>query len=190
MSIANTISLLRRVIGDPNCERMNMSTIKGFLGELIVRERLEDAGFEVDHRGNQSGYDLSFWVDDQEFRIDVKTSTLKDELSCDRLHWGWALVHSNKQKAVSATHFICVGLDESLEAQRFIIIPAEWAAKFPEGIGQFSKVKHALCAFRRAYAPNDLTPQKTAYIDKCQKWLKHKRIRQLRKGQSFRNVFG
>ena len=190
MSTANTISLLRRVIRDPNCERMNMSTIKGFVGELIVRERLEDAGFEVDHRGNQSGYDLSFWVDDQEFRIDVKTSTLKDELSCGRPHWGWALVHSNKKKAVSATHFICVGLDEDFEAQRFIIIPAEWAAKFPEGIGQLSKVKHGLCAFRRAYTPEGLTSQKKAYIEKCQKWLKHQRIKQLRKGQSFRNVFG
>ena len=189
MSTANTISLLRKVIKDPNCERMNMSTIKGFLGELIVKERLEDAGFEVYHRGNQSGYDLSFWVDDQEFKIDVKTSTLKDELSCDRLHWGWALVHSNKKNAVSATHFICVGLDENFEARRFIIIPSEWAAKFPEGIGQFNKVKHALCVFQRAYTPENLTSQKMAYIDKCQKWLKHKPIRQLRKGQSFRNIF-
>jgi hypothetical protein len=189
MSTANTIALLRKVIKDPVCGRMNMSTIKGFLGELIVKERLEDAGFEVDHRGNQSGYDLSFWSEDQEFRIDVKTSTLKDELSCGRLHWGWALVHSNKRKAVSATHFMCVGLDESFEARRFILIPSEWAGKFPAGIGQFNRVKHALCAFQRAYAPQDLAPQKMAYIVKCQKWLRHRPIKQLSKGQSFRSIF-
>jgi hypothetical protein len=190
MSIANTISLLRKVIKDPNCERMNMSTIKGFLGELIVKERLEDSGFEVCHRGNQSGYDLSFWVGDRELKIDVKTSTLKDELSCGRLHWGWALVHSNKGKAVSATHFVCVGLNENFEERRFIIIPSAWAAKFPEGIGQFNKVKHALCAFQRAYTPENLTPEKRAYIVKCQRCLKHRPIKQLSKGQSFRNVFG
>ena len=189
MSTASTISLVRRVMKDPNCERMNMSTIKGFLGELIVKERLEDAGFEVWHRGNQSGYDLSVWVDDQEFKIDVKTSTLKNELSCGRPHWGWALLHSNKKKAISATHFVCVGLDENFEARRFIIIPSEWAGKFPSGIGQFNRVKHALCAFQRAYTPEGLTPQKMAYIDKCQRWLKHKRIKQLRRGQSFRSIF-
>lgn len=64
MSITNTISLLRKIIFDTNCDRMNKSTIKGFLGELIVKERLEEVGFEVKHQGNQSGYDLSFWMDD------------------------------------------------------------------------------------------------------------------------------
>lgn len=189
MSTATTILRLRKVIKDPNCKRMNMATIKGFLGELIVKERLEDAGFEVYHQGNQSGYDLYFSEQDQEFKIDVKTSTLKNELSCSRDHWGWALIHSNKQNLISATHFICVGLDQSLVARQFIIIPARLVKKFPKGIGQFNKVEHALCAFQKSFTPKNLSSEKSNYIKKCQGWLRHKAIKRLSKGQSFRDVF-
>ena len=189
MSTADTISLLGKIIKDPNCRRMNMSTIKGFLGELIVKECLEEVNFEVEHQGNQSGYDLSFWAQDKEFKIDVKTSTLKDELSCGRPHWGWALIHSNKRRSVSATHFVCVGLDANLVARQFIIIPARLAVKFPKGIGQFNRVDHALCAFQRSFTGKELPSEKIRYIEKCQRWLRHKPIKRLSKGQSFRDVF-
>lgn len=191
MKTANTISLLRKVIKDPNCGRMNMSNIKGFLGELIVKERLENAGYEVYHQGNQSGYDLSFWIEDgdKEIKIDVKTSTLKDGFSCGRKHWGWALKHSNKKNPLSATHFVCVGLDDELQARRFIIIPAGWVGKFPKGIGQFKKVDHALCDFQKPFDPETLPTEKRNYIKKCQTWLKHKPIIRLSKGQSFNDVF-
>ncbi len=190
MGATNTISLLRRIINDPNCKRMNLSTVKGYLGELIVKESLEVAGFKVDHQGNQSGYDLTVWdQDEEEYTIDVKTSLLKDDLSCGRDHWGWALVHSNKQKPITATHFVCVGLDRDLEAKRFIVIPQRFAEKFPNGIGQFRRVKHAVCDFQRSYTPKNIPSEKAKYIEKCQKWLKHKPIKRLGRRDSFRNVF-
>jgi hypothetical protein len=191
MSTSKTISLLRKVIQDPNCNRMNMSTIKGYLGELIVKKRLEDAGFEVEHQGNQSRHDLSFWVGDYEYKIDVKTSTIKDELSCGHLHWGWALKHSNKKNKITANHFICVGLDRNYKAQRFLVIPADYVAKFPHGIGQFNKVDHALCDFPKTFdlEKSDISKEKRDYIQKCQKWLRHKRIIRVTEGQSFKDIF-
>src|SRR3990172_5207946 len=165
MSITNTIHLLQQVILDENCGRMNKSTVKGFLGELIVKEKLEEAGFEVEHQGNQSGYDLLVWFQDKEIKGDVKTSTLKDDLYCGRNHWGWALKHSNKKKPISATHYICIGLDDDLEAKRFFIIPASLVSKFPKGIGQFSKVEHALCAFQKQFTPENPYSKKSKYIN-------------------------
>jgi UDP-N-acetylglucosamine transferase subunit ALG13 len=87
MTITKTIDLLRKVILDGNCERMNKSTVIGFLGELIVKEQLEKAGIIVEHCGNQTGYDLSIG-EGNGIKIDVKTSRLKDEFSCGCKHWG------------------------------------------------------------------------------------------------------
>jgi hypothetical protein len=78
MAITRTIKLLRKIILDKNCERMNKSTVVGFLGELIVREELERANIKVEHCGNQTGYDLVIGQD-KGIKIDVKTSRLKDE---------------------------------------------------------------------------------------------------------------
>ena len=70
--ISKSIKLLQRVIRDSNCGRMNLSTVKGYLGELLVKNKLEQEGFKVDHAGNQSGYDLRIGG----AKIDVKFSTL------------------------------------------------------------------------------------------------------------------
>jgi len=46
-----TIELLKEVICDEHCERMNKSGVKGYLGELIVFQKLQNEGFEPEHLG-------------------------------------------------------------------------------------------------------------------------------------------
>jgi hypothetical protein len=40
MSTAASIELLRQVVRLPACQKMNLSTVKGYLGELIVKQAL------------------------------------------------------------------------------------------------------------------------------------------------------
>ena len=169
---------------------MNKSSVKGFLGELVVRQKLEEAGFDyIESLGNQTGYDLSMGQD-RRVRIDVKASLLKDEFKWGCEHWGWALIHSNKKKPVSATHFICLGFDNNLNASIFIIIPAEMATKFPEGIRQFSKVSHSVCLFPGTKRPlRKLSHKEALYINHCEKLLKDKSIKVIRGKGSFRKIF-
>mgnify|MGYP006179999811 CR=1 FL=1 len=71
----NTIENLQKLLLDDNCSRMNKSTIKGYLGELYVKGKLEaELDGEVKHLGNQSGYDLEI---DSNILIDEKFSTIK-----------------------------------------------------------------------------------------------------------------
>ena len=182
MTISHTIEMLRKIVSDKNCERMNKSTVIGFLGELIVKEQLEKADIAVEHCGNQTGYDLT--IQSGSIKIDVKTSRSKDEYSwyCD--HWGWELVHSNKQKPISATHFICVAFDDDLNVDRFILIPASIATRFPGGIRQFKKVKNSLCVFPGRKRPvKQLTSEESRYINKCEELTKDKSIRVIGKGK-------
>src|SRR5438067_1175751 len=52
--INDTVNLLKRIILDPNCTKMNLSTVKGYLGELLVKAKLEREGMTVEQHGNQS----------------------------------------------------------------------------------------------------------------------------------------
>jgi hypothetical protein len=149
MKNCDTIELLKNVIQDDNCKRMNLSTIKGFYGELLVKKKLTLEGQEVEHLGNQSGYDLKVG----DYKIDVKTSTLKNELGkYDILYWGWALMHENKNKPIACTHFVCVAVDSELIVSGYYIIPAINLQLFPKGTGQFARVKHGFQIVRNGHA--------------------------------------
>ena len=141
-NISTTITRLTDIITDPNCTRMNLSTVKGYLGELLIKKKLEDEGLEVVHHGNQSGYDLS--IVNTDIKIDVKTSLPKDEFKWHKDYWGWALLHENKKKDIKASHIVCLGLKKNYSPYFFIVIPIERVGIFPRGIKQFSKVKHSL----------------------------------------------
>jgi hypothetical protein len=137
-SMANTIETLRLLNFDPNCNRMNYSNIRGYYGELLVRQKLYEDGFRhVEHKGNQSGYDLE--VKDGRIRIDVKTSKLKGT----KRHpdWGWALSLKSKKK-ITCTHFVCVALDEKFNLDAFYIIHSKDLSQFPEGGRRFNTVNH------------------------------------------------
>jgi hypothetical protein len=43
-NLEKTIRCLKDVINDPNCRYMNLSNVKGYLGELLVLSKLEGEG--------------------------------------------------------------------------------------------------------------------------------------------------
>ena len=141
-NLETTIKNLKKLIRDSNCQKMNLSTVKGYLGELMVRKKLMEESKEVIHKGNQSNYDLK--VDN--YLIDVKLSSLKEEIKYFNHHWGWALNHTNKKRKISCTHFVLVALNKKYNVENFFIIKANDVEKFPSGIGQF-RSKKCLCFF-------------------------------------------
>ena len=108
VSIIETIQRLKLVIKDENCARMNHSTVKGFLGELLVKAKLESEGLEIIHRGNQSGFDLEYAKEHSHFKIDVKYSEPKNDFEKAVTNWGWALQHENKKKPITCTNGHCL----------------------------------------------------------------------------------
>jgi hypothetical protein len=163
MYTTSAIDLLRQVALSADYEKMNRSTVKGFLGELLVKARLEGEGVRVEHFGNQNGFDLSFPIAGKIVRADVKLSLPKDEFQWGFEYWGWALLHENKKKVISATHFICVGCSESLDLESIFVVRATDVSLFPKGIRQFSKVRHGLVVPRRAFQQGNTPPDTELY---------------------------
>lgn len=139
--VLDTISLLRAVILDENCSRMNPSTVKGYLGELLVKSRLEGEGVLVEHLGNQSGYDLQFKARGRLIAIDVKFSALKSDDGKGE-NWGWALQHDNKKRGLSCTHVVCVAASKDLEVLNTYVVARHDVESFPNAPGRFGRVKH------------------------------------------------
>ncbi len=144
MTTSTAIDLLRQVVHHPACTQMNLSTVKGYIGELLVKQLLEAEGYEVEHLGNQSGYDLRFVRQGREVRVDVKMSLPKDEFRWGFSYWGWALQHENKRKGISASHFVCVGCSTDLSIDALFVVAADQVPLFPRGEKQFGKVRHGL----------------------------------------------
>jgi len=146
MPTDNPVELLRRVALSPDCAKMNRSTVKGYLGELLVKQQLEVElkGIRIDHHGNQSGHDLQYVCGAVCIKIDVKTSTAKDERKWGLQYWSWALQNKNKKKPVTATHLVCVGLNANLILDSLFVIRAENIRLFPPATGQFSNNTHCL----------------------------------------------
>lgn len=140
---SKTINGLKALLNDENCNNMNRSTIKGYIGELIVRDKLEKEKVgTILHIGNQSGYDLA--IDKKNIKIDVKLSLYKKELSNNKdfKNWGWALKFAkNKGKKLKCTHFVCVALDDNLEVDSYYVIDARNINHFKKTqIKQFKNV--------------------------------------------------
>jgi hypothetical protein len=149
-TLSKTIERIRDVILDANTERMNKSTLVGFLGELIVLKKLREEGLNCTAIGNQSGHDIEVEQTPKGIlKIDVKASRLKDEfVSKTKLkNWGWALKHKSKKKPISCTHFICVAFTNVLSVKSFYVIPKNKYGKFPHGTGQFSAVENGFVIF-------------------------------------------
>lgn len=154
-NVNDTIEVFKKLILDPNCSRMNQSTVKGYLGELLVKAKLESEGLAVEHLGNQSGYDLQFNYKGEVFKVDVKFSALKCEYCRGQNNWGWALVHQNKKRPISCTHFVCVAVDHELEVIGYYVVSLNQIEQFLSGVGQFGGVKHGFILFEdESYVPN------------------------------------
>lgn len=141
-TLDDTIILLKKVIYDKNCERMNLSTVKGYLGELIVLQKLQNEGYPPQHRGKQSDFDIKL----DGVKIDVKTSILKKDGHYDEI-WGWALVR--KDKPIKYDVAVCVALDKKFEVVSYYCIfsPKVECFKIPHGrytnvLNRFHKFSH------------------------------------------------
>jgi hypothetical protein len=141
MNIETSIQRLKKVITDKNCKQMNLSNVKGYLGELLVFDKLKKEKLHVVQKGNQSGYDIEML--NSNIKIDVKLSTIKMEINGCPPYWGWALKHENKKRAVTASHFICVALQDDFSVKDYYIIQAKDLKMFPSSaIRQFGKVEN------------------------------------------------
>lgn len=173
------IAELRAVLLNPYCRaHMNTSGLKGFLGELLLRELLQHAGHTVRHLGNQHGTDLQLPAIG--LSIDVKTSTQKEEIpGCQ--HWGWALVSGSKTKALNFTHVVCVALDETLALGELFVVRKDELHEFPGSIPPFTKNKHILVVPVAGHKPsNDAKPLHKQLLDDCAALERRGRFRRAR----------
>lgn len=176
MTALTAIELLREVATHPDCAKMNRSTVKGFLGELLVKQRLEQEGVKVAHLGNQKGYDLEFTHQGVAVRVDVKVSLPKDEFRWGFDYWGWALQPASK-KTISATHFVCVGCTDALEVDALFVVRKEDVQKFPAGERQFKGVLHGLILPVDAQQAGPTTPSMA--FDSSQRLLRSGVVRKV-----------
>ena len=166
----------------PACQKMNLSTVKGYLGELLVKQLLESEGIEVDHLGNQNGYDLRFSQNGKDVCIDVKMSLPKDEFKWGFEYWGWALQHANKKRGITASHFVCIGCTKGLEIDSVFVVAANDVPLFPSGEKQFSKVLHGLVL--PASAQNAASRPESNMYQESQRLFAEDKVRKLIQGAS------
>jgi hypothetical protein len=167
-TLTDTIQLLKDVILDENCIRMNKSVVKGYLGELIVLKKLQSDGYKPEHFGNQSGFDIH--LDD--VKIDVKTSELKKDGSDDEI-WGWAL--RRKDKPIKYDAAVCVALNKKLDVDAYYCIFRQNVEKFES---QHERFNHVLNRFHKFRIPPDAKSSKKlieAY-EQSEQFLKYGKV--------------
>jgi|SRR3990172_10586184 len=143
-TIDESIILLKKVILDKNCVNMNLSNIKGYLGELLVAKKLSNYTKNVFLIGNQSGYDIE--LPDTGIKIDVKYSTIKSEIKNCPKYWGWALKQKSKKRQIKCSHFVCVAANDNFDVEAFYVIKKVHLNKFPKSaMRQFKNVERGFC---------------------------------------------
>lgn len=146
------IDKLIAILQDTESGRMNKSNVIGFLGELYVKQNLEDHGFIVNHMGNQSNVDLFIG---SSIAIDVKTATLKEPNSAYP-NWGFALLSKENAKA---THYICVALDNDYSVDSYFVINKTSLIYCPPPESKrFKKLKYTFLTKKYADTLLDLEP--------------------------------
>lgn len=171
--LEKTIRYLKSIINDPNCQYMNLSNVKGYLGELLVLKKLGEEGKKIGQKGNQSGYDLELIREN--IKIDVKFSSYKDEIKQFPKYWGWALKHRNKRKDITCTHFVCVAADENLEAKEFYVIKKGELKKFPKSeIRQFKNVLNGFVVLPKYKYPKNTQQNLKDYFGTCRNLVRDK----------------
>lgn len=182
-SVRKTIDVLKEIIQDENCSHMNLSTIKGYLGELIVKLKLEKEGCSIIQKGNQSGYDLKF----KDIKIDVKTSSFKKETFNSPFSWGWALKQKSKKRLISCTHFVCVALNKNYKVDAFYIIKKENIKYFPKGIKRFKGVQKVFSVLPNTNALN--VPEELSILfKKCRVLEKEGKVTKIKPSGNLKNV--
>ena len=181
-NLSETFIRLKSLIDDPNCIQMNQAILKGYLGELLVGDKLHKEGLNLILKGNQSGYDLE--VEGKDVKIDVKLSKLKDQCKSKVNHWGWALKQASK-KTIKSTHLVCVALGENLEPLNYYVIKSQDLDHFPaSGFGQFSKVERGLVFIQNKRDIQKVSKDEKEYFDICQSLLDNGTIRKIAANRS------
>lgn len=161
MSLSNSIEKIIDLLKDPGCQRMNTSNLKGYLGELLVFQKLEEEGYKVTHLGNQSGYDLEI---SELAKIDVKYSKFNEDFD----DWGWALVPYSKKRAISCSHFVCLAMNGDYTVNSYFVIKKKDYEKFPSTIGRF-RLKHSFSAVKDGFSYERHLPN--PYLEECTRLL-------------------
>lgn len=162
----STIQRLKDILNDPNCLRLNMSTIKGYLGELYVLQKLEKEGRLVVLKGKQSSYDL---LVDGDISIDVKSSTIKGSKKYP--DWGWALRTKGLDK-IKNTHFVCVAYNENYDVVKFVTINTNDLEEFPDVKGRFNSVKRSFSLML-----DDVDFPDHEYFKACEEMINKKKVK-------------
>lgn len=171
--IEGTIKLIREIILDPNCRRLNVANIKGLLGELYVKQLLEQEGQQVIHKTRSVGYDLEIYPG---IRIDVKLSTIKG--TTEYPDWGWTL-QRDRQEKLTCTHIIGIGVNNDLEPERIVIIRALDMEQFPEVTGKYEDVMRSFTLMLDGFSyPNH------PYFRQCQELVDQGVVAVLQPGDS------
>jgi hypothetical protein len=144
ISLHRSVTRLKAVILDPHCKRMNKSSVVGFLGEVVVRQKLEMEGLQVEHHGNQTGYDLEVHGGP---KIDVKACTPRSYFGDSANCWGWALLSKSKKRKISFQYLVCVAFNSSLNVSAFYVVNTKDLRKFPESSARFRGVLRAFNIF-------------------------------------------
>jgi len=161
---------------------MNLSNIKGYLGELYVIRKLQSEGGSIIQKGNQSGYDVGY----NNYKIDVKMSSHKDDLNAGFKFWGWALKQKNKKKPISCTHFVCIALDDNSNSKYYFIINSKHINSFPKGIGQFKSVNNGF-SYYEDYV-NFKNDKHKCYFETCRNLLLEGKVIKVGSNESLKNA--
>jgi len=129
---------------------LNLSSVKGFIGELYVflqlKREVQTDESAISMFGNQTGWDVQIDTSTSTIKIDVKTSYRKIEFFNDNHNHGWALSWYKKdetEKGVSCDVFVCVQLDDLLEPEYYFVFNKSLLDQFPTGMGRFGRVARA-----------------------------------------------
>ena len=139
----NTIQLLKNVLSDKNCDRMNKSVVTGYLGELLVYQKLQKEELKPEQLGKQSGYDIHV----KNVKIEVKTSSLKDD-GFGITNWGWTLLRKNQE--IKYDLVICVALDDNLNVEGYYCISKKNLTSFLSPHGRFTSIMNRFQKFPQA----------------------------------------
>lgn len=180
--IQRGIEKLKTILNDPAFARMTQSVVIGFLGELLVLENLMRDNSDPKHLGKQSSIDIQV----MDFRIDVKTSRLREYTQAKSKYWGWAL-SQGKKKTDSVTNFVAVGLDGKGNSHSYFIIPRDLLDQFPKPNGQYAQVNHSLIWFLDS-APSPLEKRAAQQFALASQLVASGNMIQLKSNQSILNA--
>lgn len=155
-SPSDTIQLLKKIILDENCNRMNKSVVLGYLGELIVLQKFNDEGYSPVHKGKLSGYDILV----RDKKIEVKTSRLKED-GFKNKNWGWTLLKKNQD--VKYDIAVCLALNEKLEVEGYYCIDKENLESFKFSHGQYTNITKGFLKFQNLPKETDSEKIRVAY---------------------------